>query len=256
MNRINSVVFDLDGTIYNGNSLIKGASEIIKYLDENGYSIYYFTNNSSKNKQQIIEKLENFKLTVNPNNVYCCLEATPLFLKQKAYNTVLCCGSQELEDVLKFHALKVFHEDINNELEFDAVVIGMNIHFSYNQLAQISLALQRNPDCKLIACNLDMSYPIENGYKMPGCGPLVKAIESASGRKVDYIIGKPDTFMIDLIIQEHNLSKDSICIVGDSEESDIAMAENANIRSFLLNDETTKKNAISIYNLMDLTDYL
>jgi len=255
MNKINSVAFDLDGTIYLGNKLINGASEVINYLTKKGYIIFYFTNNSSKNKLQLAEKLEKFGLSVTPDKVYCSLDATPIFLNIKNYKTVFCCGSQELTNALRENSFFVFHEN-NPEISYDAVVIGMNIKFSYEIIANASLVLQNNPQCKIIACNLDASYPVENGYRMPGCGPIVKAIEVASGRKVDYIVGKPDTFMINLIIQEHRLSKDAICIVGDSEESDIAMAEKANIKSFLLGGNTIKKNAASINSLLDLKDYL
>lgn len=254
-NQIKAIAFDLDGTLYSGSNLIPGAAEIIDYLTVKGYSIFYFTNNSARNKQQIIEKLQKMRLPVKPEHVYCCLEATPLFLFEKGYKTVFCCGTQELTGALRSNSFTVFEED-NTDILFDAVVVGMNINFSYNLLSQASLVLQRNPHCKFIACNLDASYPIENGYRMPGCGPIVKAIESASGRKVDFIIGKPDPFMVDLIVRDHNLSKDSLFIVGDTEESDIAMAEKADIKSFLLGGITSKKDAISIKTLFDVKKYL
>ena len=50
--------FDLDGTIYHGESPIQGAKECIEYLQKHKISFYFLTNNAMRTQKQIVKKLE------------------------------------------------------------------------------------------------------------------------------------------------------------------------------------------------------
>jgi 4-nitrophenyl phosphatase len=63
----------------------------------------------------------------------------------------------------------------------------------------------RKKDCGFIICNRDRTYPVENSKLMPGCGPIAAAIECAVSRQPDVIIGKPETFMLELLCKDWNL---------------------------------------------------
>ena len=54
---IRAVLFDLDGTIYYGSKLIPGADEVVRRCRELGKQVYFMTNNSTKTRKQIWEKL-------------------------------------------------------------------------------------------------------------------------------------------------------------------------------------------------------
>ncbi len=57
------VLFDLDGTVYYGSKIIPGANETIEYFRNKGKKIFFTTNNSTKTRAQIYEKL--FDMGVN-----------------------------------------------------------------------------------------------------------------------------------------------------------------------------------------------
>lgn len=52
---IDAVLFDLDGTIYEGSRIIDGANEAIVYFRDNGKKVFFTTNNSTKTRQQILK---------------------------------------------------------------------------------------------------------------------------------------------------------------------------------------------------------
>ena len=88
---------------------------------------------------------------------------------------------------------------------------------------------------------------------MPGCGSIVAAIENCSERKVDFIVGKPNSYMLELLMKDHNITKDQIMVVGDSYMSDIAMAKSLGCKSILISQNDSDVTTIrSIKDLVSL----
>ena len=119
-----------------------------------------------------------------------------------------------------------------------AVVVGLDPAFSYEKIAMALEAIDNG--AKLIVANTDPSYPIENNRRLPGCGAMVGAIVGATGHKPDFHVGKPNVYMLELLCKEHGLSPAEICVVGDSIESDIKMADNFGCKSILFNPKVKK----------------
>jgi len=51
--KIRALVFDLDGTVYEGDSLVDGVLETINRMRHQGFSIYFCTNNSTRTRQEV-----------------------------------------------------------------------------------------------------------------------------------------------------------------------------------------------------------
>ena len=230
MNNISALAFDLDGTIYHGNSAIEGAREVIAALADLTYQIFYFTNNSAKTREQIVDKLNRLGFPAKPQNTYCASYAIRAYLLEKKFRSIYLIGSDDLKNDLAAYNIKV--EDSSR---VPAVVVGLDPSFDYSK---ISIALEAvNNGAKLIVANLDPSYPVENNRRLPGCGAMVGAIVGATIHAPDFTIGKPNTYMLELLCKEHGLSPKEICIVGDSPDSDIKMAANFKCQSILFDPE-------------------
>jgi phosphoglycolate/pyridoxal phosphate phosphatase family enzyme len=229
-NKIKAVVFDLDGTIYFGNTLATGSRELIDYLKNINIGVFYFTNNSIKSREDIFLKLKNLGLKLSLDEVYNSSYAAAVYIKENAIKQVYCVGSKGLVHELESNGIVV----LSNGEDVDAVVVGLDTGFNYDNIAKALNCLQKG--CKLIACNRDRNYPIENNRLLPGCGPLVAAIEYAACRQADYVIGKPNTYILKLLTREHGLKNDEIMIVGDNYESDIMMAKSYGSPSVLIAD--------------------
>ena len=232
MNNISALAFDLDGTVYNGNSAIEGAIETIDALINLKYQIFYFTNNSAKTRKQIVGKLDRLGFPVKPQNTYCVSHAIYAYLTEKKFTSIYLIGTNDLKDDLIAHNIKVESSSL-----VSAVVVGLDPYFNYSK---ISIALEAiNNGAKLIVANADSSYPIENNRRLPACGAMVGAIVGATFHAPDFTVGKPNTYMLELLCKEHKLSPAEICIVGDSPESDIKMATNLKCQSILFDPQDT-----------------
>ena len=67
MSNSSNIFLDLDGTVYVDNIVINNADEQIRRLKNNGFQIYYLTNNTSKNTEyynSIITKKLKFLVNV------------------------------------------------------------------------------------------------------------------------------------------------------------------------------------------------
>ena len=252
MKKINAVAFDLDGTIYTGEKLVDGAAEIITYLKDKNIKICYFTNNSGKTRKDIHKKLLKLGLNLEIGTVYNSSYAAGVYLKNNHFKKVYCCGSPGLQEELAFTGIKCVRD---NEAP-EAVVVGLDLEFNYKKMA-VALNLLRNRDCQFIVCNKDRNYPIEDYRLMPGCGTIVAALEFAADRQVDVIIGKPETFMLDLLCKDWNLRSEEILVVGDTFDSDIAMADSYGSPSLLIGHiHEASSIARTIRSIIEIKNYL
>ena len=58
---------------------------------------------------------------------------------------------------------------------------------------------------------------------------------------VDYLVGKPNVYLLESICEDWKLDKNYIYVVGDSEESDILMAINFGVKSILVGNRNKNK---------------
>lgn len=228
---IKAFAFDLDGTIYVGNKIVDGAVGLIQYIKEGGLKVFYFTNASTRTKFQILDKLEGMGLKSAVDEIYTSAYATAAYSARMLYSKVFCIGTEDLKK--EFNALGM--EITTDVSTAEALIIGLDPDFTYRKLAEIMPF--RDKSCPIIACNRDSRFPVETGSYLPGCGPIVAAAEDALGRRVDRIIGKPDTFMIESLVHDWGLKNTEVVVVGDSCESDVEMARRYGCRSFLISQD-------------------
>lgn len=229
LSNIKAIAFDLDGTIYFGEELAEGVSEMLSTLQQKKIRVFYFTNNSSKTKKQIYEKLVRLGLKPDLKEVYNSAYAAAIYAKSQNFKKIFCCGTQDLRDQFSSEGIEL----VSAGEVADAIFIGLDIAFNYQKMAEI-LAVIRKSTCSLIACNIDKNYPIEDDVLMPGCGSIIASIENCAERKVDFIVGKPNSYMLELLIKDHGMSREEIIVIGDSYTSDIAMAKNFGCKSVLI----------------------
>lgn len=233
---IKAFVFDLDGTLYLGEKAVDDAWETVHGLARLNYKVFYLTNNSGKAKWQIVEKLVNLGLPASMQNTYSVSYAMSCYLAEKEITPVYVVGSDRLKnDLVESGRIKV----IDYSLNVSAVVVGFDLNFSYEKTAMAFQAIRNG--ARLIVANVDSYYPSGDGKVSPGCGAMVGAIVGATGHHPDFCVGKPNTYMLELLCKEHRLMPEEICVVGDMPESDIQMAVNFGCESILFDPEDIHK---------------
>lgn len=244
--------FDLDGTIYTGNTIIDGAADLISNITDKGMRVIYFTNSSTRTREQVLDKLGRMGLVTSLDEIYTSAYATAVYATEKSFTNVYCIGTNGLKS--EFEAVGIgVTKDVSSA---DALIIGLDPEFNYSKLAEIMPF--RDSDCPIIACNRDRSYPVEAGISLPGCGPIVAAVEDALGRTVDCVTGKPSTYMLGLLTSDWKYVNSDIVVVGDSYDSDIQMAKSYGCRSFLISSDTNLSiNGTTIVRKIgDISQYL
>ncbi|MGN0485580.1 MAG: HAD-IIA family hydrolase [Lachnospiraceae bacterium] len=226
--QIKAVLFDLDGTIYYGSQLIEGADEVVQAFRDRGKKVFFLTNNSTKSREQICDKLRKMGLPCRKEEIYTSGYAAALYAKEKGYERVYIFGTDALRQ--EFAENGVF-----DSKEAQVVVIGYDAEFDYAKLTDaLQAALHADT---LIACNKEKHFPGEHAKRMPGCGAMVGALEGSLGRTVDDVVGKPNPLLLDIICKQQNLNKDEILMVGDTYESDIQMAKEYGCSSVYIGEE-------------------
>ena len=74
------LLIDMDGVIYNGESLIQGADTFIANLIKNDIPFTFMTNNSQRTSLEVTRKLKRLGIEVTKEHVYTSAMATGKFL--------------------------------------------------------------------------------------------------------------------------------------------------------------------------------
>ena len=225
---VQALAFDLDGTIYLGGRLLDGAQELLAWLREVGMPYVFFTNNSGKTSAQVVETLRAMGVEADGSNTYTSGAATAAYAARRGWGRVECVGTDGLREMLAGAGVTCDGDPGAAE----AIIVGLVPGFDETALTDRILAVPA--DAPLVAANMDIDYPVEGGKRLPGCGAVVGAVERKTGRRTAAVVGKPGVFMLDLLCEDHGFDRSRVLIVGDSADSDIAMADAAGAPSVLI----------------------
>lgn len=247
---VETFIFDCDGVIWKGDSLIDGVPETLDMLREKGKRLVFVTNNSTKSRKQYGKKFETLGLSVNEEEIFASSFAAAAYLKsidfpkdKKVYvigedgilKELELAGFQYLggpEDGKKSIELKpgYFMEHDGN---VGAVVVGFDRYVNYYKLQYGTLCLRENPGCLFIATNCDAVTHLTDAQEWAGGGSMVGAIRGSSQRE-PLVVGKPSTFMMDYLSTKFGISKSQICMVGDRLDTDILFGQNGGCKTLLV----------------------
>lgn len=237
-------MFDLDGTIYWGSKMIPGANDTIRFFREHNVAVLFTTNNSTKTRAQIHDRLVHMGIDCRLEEVLTSGYLAGLYAQRNELTDVYVFGSPNLEIELEGMGVSVSHDESAKNL-----LVGYDPAMTYEGLsAAVRVAL--NAD-RLMACNRERVYPGENGILLPGCGAMTAPIEWCSGREFDVIIGKPSILMVRIVSDDLRIGAREILVVGDTYESDVLMARRASCRSVLIA-EASRRDVRTVPSIAEL----
>lgn len=239
-------MLDMDGTIYNEDKLIPGASEFFNLLNEQGKEYVFMTNNSSKGKSSYVEKLNRLGIKATERNIASSVNATVMYLNEhKPKAKLYLVGTESLKVELLKEGFEVVPVDYRGS-DVDYVLLGFDTELNYEKVRGASFYVSR--DFPYIATNCDLKCPILDNKFIPDCGAIAKMIELATGR-MPLFLGKPERTMVDAVSKDWNISISQIACVGDRLYTDIAVGINAGTTSIcvLTGEATREEIALSQY---------
>ena len=137
-----------------------------------------------------------------------------------------------------------------------ADIAGIRVICSFpDDIYATAKLLTQQDDITVLEVKDYIQNPKENGYILPGAGPIVCAVETLLNKTTDIIVGKPNTEMLKITLSNLNIQPDEICIVGDSYDSDIKMAQNFGAQGILITKEK-RNDCQCITQLADLLEIM
>lgn len=238
-----TVLCDLDGVVYRGDTLVDGSDAALRRLLEAGIDVWFVTNNSTRHPNQVVEKLNELTgLDFAPDRVFTSPQAGVRLLEPED-GPCLVVGGEGIRAALEEAGFEI----TTDPAAARSVMVGLDRGIDYQRIADAAEAVRRG--ARFIASNDDPTYPTSDGL-LPGAGSMVSAIATAAGRSPE-VAGKPNLPMRRLI---RSRGVGDTWIIGDRVDTDIAMAiEEDGWRSILvLTGVTTEGSSAADFVAADL----
>lgn len=244
------LLFDLDGTLYSGNQVIKEAPKLIQLARAHNQKMAFVTNNSTKTPDQVVRHLEAFGITAYPDEVITSSLVTAYYLQQQNADQVFIIGESGLRQAIEaigdcriINSPDYSYERLsqNDDLSnCQYVVVGLDRQMTYEKLACAAIAIRKGAG--FIATNVDKALPTEHGL-LPGNGSIVSLIQTATGVE-PVVMGKPEQHILRYLDSEYNIDRTKMLMIGDNYETDIMLGINGQIDTALVYSGYTQPHAI------------
>lgn len=236
-------LFDLDGTVYQGDAAIPGAVDLIEFLRSKGVRVGFLTNNSALAHNAIARKVRALGIACEDDDVWSvgCVAAS--YCCAHNINNVYVCGTDDFRQEIESKGIRVV-----NSGQADYMVVGFDPHATYEDCAvAVQVALRKD----YLVANRERVYPSTAGVQLPGCGAMAAAIAWCAGKEPSLVIGKPNIEYLANVVSYYKTGREEIVLVGDSAESDIAMADAFGCDSVYVGESNPR--AMQMRELLDIT---
>ncbi|MBP1969524.1 4-nitrophenyl phosphatase [Virgibacillus natechei] len=225
MKEYKGYLIDLDGTMYRGNETIDGASAFVNALHQHDIPYLFLTNNSSKTRVDVSDKLNNMGIKSTPDDVVTTSLATAKYIKQKKSDArCFVIGEEGIHRALEEQGLIITEEDC------DFVVVGIDRHVTYEKFAKACIAVRKG--ATFISTNSDVAIPTERGL-LPGNGALTSVVAVSTGI-TPIFIGKPEAIIMDQALEILGMARNDTLMVGDNYNTDILAGIHAGIDTLMV----------------------
>lgn len=219
-----SLLVDLDGTVYRGTEVIPHAREALR---DDGPSVLFTTNNSWRTAEMVCDRLRGMGFDVVPEQVVSSSQALPSVLDGRIPrgSSVLVIGTGALQEILLRQGFRIVESADDHPA---AVVQGHAPNCTWQMLCEADLSIRDG--ALWVATNTDANIPDERGM-IPGSGSLVAAVATATGQE-PLVAGKPHAPIFNLALSR--LSAKKPLVIGDLLTSDIQGARGIGADSLLV----------------------
>lgn len=242
LSKIKRLALDMDGTIYLGSTLFPFTIDFLDAMKNAGVGYSFLTNNPTKSVADYLKKLEGMGIHADNDNMYTTSLAAIDYIKSHypQARRLFLLGTPSMISQFEKAGFESCSDDPDDVP--DVLVVAFDPTLVYSRLCRASWwASQGIP---YVATNPDRVCPTDQRTILVDCGSICRCIESASGRKPDITLGKPDPNMLYGIMDKYGLKPEEVAMVGDRIYTDTATAHNAGAFGVLvLSGETTLETA-------------
>lgn len=225
--------FDLDGTLYQGDSAIPGAVDLIARLRADGVPCRFLSNTTSRPRSRIAARMRSYGFVVDDDEILNATRAGGIWLDAQGIRRVAAFVPEESKADLG-------NVEQGGDGPVEAVVIGdMAGAWTDAHLQEAFSHLMAGAE--LVALSRDR-YWHDGTRLVMDCGGYVAALEHTSGKRA-HVVGKPSEafFQAALASLGGDIPAGEVVMVGDDIETDVGGAQRARLQGWLV--ETGKYDA-------------
>ena len=228
INKYDGFIFDMDGTIYRGSTVISGADKTVNTLKKSGKKIIFISNKTTGTVNDYFNLLKNFGLNVEEKEIINSTVVLSKYLNRhhKGKN-FFAIGEKSFINEIKSAGLN-FSDD---PAEIDILLVTLDRTLNYEKLEIAARALENG--ARFFAANIDDTCPVDEGEVLDA-GSTISALQKRTHRKLELHFGKPSEFMLNEIKKRLDTNLEKVLLVGDRLETDIAMGNKFGIDTALV----------------------
>ncbi|HPY31868.1 MAG TPA: HAD-IIA family hydrolase [Verrucomicrobiota bacterium] len=225
LSQLRHVALDMDGTIYSGGTLFEFTRPFLAQLDRLGVGYTFLTNNSSKSSRDYLARLGRLGIEAAPHQLYTSTQAAIEFFREQRpeLKRLFILGTPSMIEEMTEAGFVSTADHADDEP--DAALVAFDTGLNYARLCRTAWWISRGKP--FIATHPDFVCPTDEPTVLVDCGAVCAALQAATGRAPDVVLGKPDPCMIRGILHRHNLQPHQLAMVGDRLYTDMAMAQRA-----------------------------
>lgn len=236
---LDGFIFDLDGTLYVGDSLLPGAAVTVAELRRQGKGVLFVTNKPVDSRPTYAAKLTKLGISATVDDVITSAFVLAHYLAHHEPDLrYYVLGEPNFLNELRSHGLHVVDE-LHDQSEMgmirpdgiDAVVVAMDRTLDYRKINTAYQALRRG--ARYFATNGDNTCPMPGG-DVPDAGATMAAFLQITGRTPELIAGKPSPVILQVALERLGLAADRCIMSGDRLETDMRMGHDAGMATALV----------------------
>ena len=221
--KINSILFDLDGVFYEADSPIDGAAEAYAWVKDNAIPHLFLTNTTSKPRSALVDKLENFGITTDQDHILTPVVAAINWLTRHKITEKIALfipeGTQsEFSD---FETIDINTQDVAN-----AVILGdLGERWDFPTLNKAFRMLMNDRKPVFIAMGMTRYWHTANGLQL--------GLEYASGVS-PLVVGKPNQLFYQAALDILGVNAGNALMIGDDIKGDIQGSQTVGCKAVLV----------------------
>ena len=229
MATIRALLIDLDGVIYQDETLVPGAPETLAWISARAIPHAFVTNTTSQPRRALVAKLARFGVPAAAEQIVTPALAAAAWLRLNAPGT----AALFVPDATRadFADVPVLADDAESGAA--SVVVGdLGAAWSFSALNRAFRLLMANRLAVLVALGMTRYWRATDGLRLDA-GPFVTALEHAADRRA-VVLGKPAREFFEIALRTVHCAAAETVMLGDDIVADVGGAQRAGLRGVLV----------------------
>jgi HAD superfamily hydrolase (TIGR01458 family) len=220
---LGTVLLDLDGVLYVGETPIAGAVDAVARLRASGLALRFVTNTTTHPRAAIAAKLRRLGIVLDDAELITPAALAVRHCLEQGHRRVALVMHEEVK--VDFAALEEADDDAA------AVIVGdLGEQFGFAPLNRAFRLIMGGAE--LVALQKNRYWMTPDGLSLDA-GAFVAALEFASGHEA-LVVGKPAPLFFRSALATAGATPAQAAMVGDDVESDVGGAQRAGLRGILV----------------------